>query len=157
MSGISYLSKEGMEKLKSELAGLKTTGRASIAQQLREARDKGYLSENAEYDAAKEAQGMLELKINQLEELMANARVLDDGNMDISKALLMTTVKIRNLSNKSEMKYTLVSEKEADLQKGKISSSSPIGKALLGKAVGEVVEVNVPSGKIKFEIIKISR
>lgn len=157
MSKISYYTAEGLQKLKDELAELKTKGRAEIARQLAEARDKGDLSENAEYDAAKDAQGHLELKISKLEEVIGNARLIDDSNLDTSKALILSKVKIKNLSNGMTMNYTLVSEEEADLTAGKISVKSPIGKGLLGKSVGEVAEIAVPAGKLKFEVLEISR
>ena len=154
---ISYYTKEGLEKIKAELSGLKSKGRSEIAKQIAEARDKGDLSENAEYDAAKDAQGLLELKISKLEEVVSNARVLDESKVDISRALVLSKVKIRNKANNSEMTYLLVAENEADLKTGKISVTSPIGKGLLGKKVGEVAEIVVPSGKLEFVIIDITR
>lgn len=157
MSKVSYYTAEGLQKLKDELADLKVKGRAEIARQLAEARDKGDLSENAEYDAAKDAQGHLELKIAKLEEIIGNARLIDENNLDQSKALILSKVKIRNLKNNMVMDYTLVSEEEADLAAGKISVKSPIGKGLLGKSVGETAEITVPAGKITFEILDISR
>lgn len=157
MSKVSYYTAEGLQKLKEELAELKVKGRAEIARQLAEARDKGDLSENAEYDAAKDAQGHLELKIAKLEEVVGNARLIDEGNLDQSKALILSKVKIRNVKNNMIMDYTLVSEEEADLAAGKISVKSPIGKGLLGKSVGETAEITVPAGKITFEILEISR
>ncbi|CAN5880168.1 transcription elongation factor GreA [soil metagenome] len=157
MSNVSYYTAEGLQKLKEELAELKVRGRAEIARQLAEARDKGDLSENAEYEAAKDAQGHLELKIAKLEEVVGNARLIDEGNLDQSKALILSKVKIRNVKNNLVMDYTLVSEEEADLAAGKISVKSPIGKGLLGKSVGDTAEITVPAGKITFEILEISR
>lgn len=157
MSNISYYTAEGLQKLKEELHDLKTRGRAEVARQLAEARDKGDLSENAEYDAAKDAQGHLELKIAKLEEVVGNARLIDESNLDTSKALILSKVKIKNLKNNMVMDYTLVAEEEADLASGKISVKSPIGKGLLGKSVGETAEITVPAGKIQFEILEISR
>jgi len=143
--------------LKDELKHLRTVERPSISKQIGEARDKGDLSENAEYDAAKEAQGLLEMKISKLETLIGNARVVDESQLDTSKVLVLSKVKIRNVSTKAEMEYTLVSEKEANLKEKKISVDSPIGKGLLGKAIGDIAEVQVPSGLMKLEIIGISR
>ncbi|WP_299708215.1 transcription elongation factor GreA [uncultured Pontibacter sp.] len=157
MSNISYYTAEGLQKLKEELHDLKTKGRSEVARQLAEARDKGDLSENAEYDAAKDAQGHLELKIAKLEEVVGNARLIDESNLDLSKALILSKVKIKNLKNNMVMDYTLVAEEEADLASGKISVKSPIGKGLLGKSVGEKAEITVPAGKIEFEILEISR
>ncbi|QCR22631.1 transcription elongation factor GreA [Pontibacter sp. SGAir0037] len=157
MSKISYYTAEGLQKLKEELAELKTKGRADVARQLAEARDKGDLSENAEYDAAKDAQGHLELKIAKLEEIVGNARLIDESSLDNSKALILSKVKIKNLKNNMVVDYTLVAEEEADLAAGKISVKSPIGKGLLGKSVGEVAEITVPAGKLQFEVLEISR
>jgi transcription elongation factor GreA len=157
MSNVSYFTEEGLQKLKDELKQLRNVERPSISRQIGEARDKGDLSENAEYDAAKEAQGLLEMKISKLETLIGNARVVDESQLDTSKVLVLCKVKIRNVANKSEMEYTLVSEKEADLKAKKISVDSPIGKGLLGKKVGDIAEVQVPSGLMKFEIIEINR
>jgi transcription elongation factor GreA len=157
MSNISYYTAEGLQKLKAELAELKTKGRAEVARQLAEARDKGDLSENAEYDAAKDAQGHLELKIAKLEEVVGNARLIDESNLDASKALILSKVKIKNLKNNMVMDYLLVAEEEADLASGKISVKSPIGKGLLGKSVGDVAEITVPAGKLQFEVLEISR
>jgi len=157
MGQVSYYTAEGLQKLKDELGELKTKGRAEVARQLAEARDKGDLSENAEYDAAKDAQGHLELKIAKLEEVVGNARLIDDSNLDMSKALILSKVKIKNLNNGMVMDYCLVSEEEANLAAGKISVKSPIGKGLLGKSVGDVAEISIPAGKIKFEILEISR
>ncbi len=156
MSDISYYTKEGLQRLKDELNELKTKGRTDMARQIAEARDKGDLSENAEYDAAKDAQGLLELKIAKLEGVVGNARVLDGANVDTSKVSILLTVKIKNQQNGAQMSYTLVSEEEADLKSGKISVKSPIGKGLLGKKVGETAEVQAPAGKINFEILDIS-
>lgn len=154
---VTYYTPEGLKKLKDELHQMKTVERPSISQQIADARDKGDLSENAEYDAAKEAQGLLEAKIAKLEELLANARLIDTDQLDTSKVLILSKVKIKNLANKAEMQYTLVAENEANLAEKKISIDSPIGKGLLGKKVGDVAEVQVPAGMIKFEILEISR
>ena len=156
MSGFIYLSKEGMEKLKDELNYLKRTERPKIINQISEARDKGDLSENAEYDAAKEAQGLLEARIARLENELSKSRVLDEKNIDLSTAKLLTTVKIENIQSKQKMSYTLVSESEADLKNKKISISSPIGRGLMGKKVGEIVDISVPSGVVKFKILDIT-
>lgn len=157
MSNITYLTEEGLKKLQDEITHLKTVERPSISKQIAEARDKGDLSENAEYDAAKEAQGLLELKISKMEEILANARVLDDSKIDTSKVSILSKVKIKNLGNKAMMEYLIVAENEADLKSGKISVTSPIGKGLLGKKVGEVAEIAVPSGLLKLEVVNISR
>jgi len=157
MSAISYYTAEGLKKLREELDYLKNIERARASQAIAEARDKGDLSENAEYDAAKEAQGLLEMRIAKLEEVHANARLIDESQLDVSKALVLSNVKIKNQANGQEMKYTLVAESEADLKSGKISVTSPIGKGLLGKSVGEVAEITVPNGVLKFEILEISR
>ena len=157
MSTVSYYTAEGLKKLREELNLLKDVERPRASQAIGEARDKGDLSENAEYDAAKEAQGMLEMKISKMEEILANARVIDESQLDVSKVLVLSKVRIKNLANNMEMNYTLVAESEADLKSGKISVSSPIGKGLLGKEVGDVAEVSVPSGKIRFEILSIDR
>tara|TARA_B100001094_G_scaffold142795_1_gene138372 strand:+ start:1921 stop:2394 length:474 start_codon:yes stop_codon:yes gene_type:complete len=157
MSDVSYYTKEGLKKLKDELNHLKDIERPKASNAIGEARDKGDLSENAEYDAAKEAQGMLEMKISKMEGIVANARLIDESQLDISKVLVLSKVKIKNLNNKMEMNYTLVAESEADLKAGKISVNSPIGNGLLGKKVGEVADVSVPNGTLKFEIISISR
>lgn len=151
-----YLTQEGFDKLKSELEVLKTDGRAKAAKAIAEAREKGDLSENAEYDAAKDAQGLLEFKINELEKKLANARVLDPSTLDNSKAVVFSKVKVKNLSNQKDFTYQLVSETEADLKASKISVTSPIGKGLLGKAVGEVAEITTPRGIMKFEVLDIS-
>ncbi|QQS31445.1 MAG: transcription elongation factor GreA [Sphingobacteriales bacterium] len=157
MMEIKYYTPEGLENLKKELQTLKTTGRSEMSKQIAEAREKGDLSENAEYDAAKEAQGMLERKIAQLEAELAVARILDESKLDISKVAILSKVKLKNLSLNKIMEYMLVTEVEADVKSGKISVNTPIAKGLLGKSVGEVVEVNVPSGTLKFEILEISR
>ena len=157
MSKISYYTEEGLKKLKDELNQLKDIERPKASNAIGEARDKGDLSENAEYDAAKEAQGMLEMKISKMEEVVANARLIDESQLDLSKILVLSKVKIKNLNNQMEMNYTLVAESEADLKSGKISVNSPIGKGLLGKKVGEIAEVVVPNGTLKFEIITINR
>ncbi|AWM32281.1 transcription elongation factor GreA [Hymenobacter nivis] len=157
MATINYYSPEGLQKLKDELQDLKMKGRAKAAEDLREARDKGDLSENAEYDAAKDAQGLLELKISKLEEVVGNARELDETNMDLSKVLIMSKVKLKNTKNNAVLNYTLVAEEEANLATGKISVKSPIGKGLLGKSVGDVAEITVPAGKLQFEVLEITR
>ena len=157
MSTVSYYTEEGLKKLKDELEHLKFVERPNISQQIAEARDKGDLSENAEYDAAKEAQGMLEMKISKLEEMYAGARIIDESQLDTDKVLALSIVKIRNLNTKAEMTFTLVAETEADIKTGKISVNSPIGTGLLGKKVGEVAEIQVPAGLVKFEILHISR
>lgn len=157
MSQISYFTEEGLKKVVDELNHLKKVERSSISAQIAEARDKGDLSENAEYDAAKEAQGLLELKISKLETLVANSRVVDESELDTSKVLILSKVKIKNLANGSEMEYTIVSEKEANMAEKRISVESPIAKGLLGKTIGDVAEVKVPSGVMKFEIVNISR
>jgi transcription elongation factor GreA len=157
MSNLSYYTEEGLKKMKDELANLKTKGRADMAKQIAEARDKGDLSENAEYDAAKDAQGLLELKISKLEELVANARIVDESNIDISKVSILSKVKIKNKKTGAVMDYILVAEEEADLKSGKISVKSPIGKGLLGKKKGDSAEITAPAGKIEFEIVEITR
>jgi transcription elongation factor GreA len=157
MSQINYYTEEGLKKLKDELHQMKAVERPAISRQIAEARDKGDLSENAEYDAAKEAQGLLEMRIAKLEAIVSNARVMDDTNIDTSKALILSKVKIKNLNNNAEMEYQLVAENEADLKQKKISVDSPIGKGLLGKSVGDVADVHTPGGIIKFEVIEISR
>ncbi len=157
MNKIKYYSKEGLETLRQELLELESVERPKISAAIAEARDKGDLSENAEYDAAKEAQGLLELKISKLKNLIANARVLDETKIDTSKILLYSIVKIKNISNKVEMSYTIVPESEADIKLGKISVTSPIASALLGKQSGDKITVDVPAGKIQFEILNVSR
>lgn len=157
MSDVKYFTEEGLQKLKAEVDHLISVERPSISLQIGEARDKGDLSENAEYDAAKEAQGLLELKISKMQEVVRNARIIDESKMDVSKVLILSTVKIRNTNNNMEMTYTLVPENEADLKKGKISVSSPIAQGLLGKKVGDTAEIKVPVGLIPFEIIEVTR
>ncbi|MEM1270408.1 MAG: transcription elongation factor GreA [Bacteroidota bacterium] len=157
MSNVVYLTKEGMDNLKKELHFLKTTERARIVQAIADARAQGDLSENAEYDAAKDAQGLLEAKIAQMEGTVASARLLDESQIDTSKAYILSTVHVKNLKVNKVFQYTLVSAREADFKKGKISIDSPIGKALLGKEVGDVVSVKAPAGTIKLEIQKIER
>lgn len=157
MSQINYYTKEGLKKLKDELHEMKTVQRPSISDQIAEARDKGDLSENAEYDAAKEAQGILEMKISKLESVVANARLIDDTNIDNSKVFILSKVRIKNISNGMEMEYMLVAENEADLKAKKISIDSPIGKGLLGKKQGEIADIQTPNGIIKFEVVEISR
>lgn len=156
MGEVSYITEEGLRKLKEELDHLTRVERPAISRQIAEARDKGDLSENAEYDAAKEAQGMLEMKIAKLENLIANARVIDESKIDTSTVQMMNRVKLKNLNNGQMMEYTLVSETEADLKTGKLSIQTPIAKALIGKKAGEQVEVAVPSGTISLEIVEIS-
>ena len=157
MSKIVYYSLEDLKKLKSELSQLVTVERVSISKQIAEARDKGDLSENAEYDAAKEAQGLLEMKIAKLEEKIASARVVDTSKLATDKVLLYSTIRIKNLTSKMELNYTLVPESESNIVKKKISVSSPIGKGLLGKKIGEIAEIDVPSGTVDFKILSISR
>lgn len=157
MSKVSYYTAEGLKKLRDELNQLKDVERPRASQDIAEARDKGDLSENAEYDAAKEAQGMLEMKISKLEETLSGARVIDESQFDNSKVLVLSKVKIKNKSNGMEMSYTLVADGEADLSAGKLSVNSPIGKGLLGKSLGDIAEIKVPSGIIKFIITDISR
>jgi transcription elongation factor GreA len=157
MSQVAYYTAEGLQKLKDELHHMKTVQRPSISQQIAEARDKGDLSENAEYDAAKEAQGLLEAKISKLETLIANARLIDESQIDNSRVFILSKVKIKNVNNNAIVEYTLVAENEANLAAKKISVDSPIGKGLLGKSVGDVAEVQVPAGLVKFEILEISR
>ncbi len=156
MSQISYFTQEGLQKLKDELHALRTKGRADMAKQIAEARDKGDLSENAEYDAAKDAQGLLELKISKLETVVGNARVIDEASLDNSKVSILSKVKIKNKKNGMQVSYVLVSEEEADLKAGKISVKSPIGKGLLGKKVGEIASVEAPAGVMEFEVLEIS-
>ncbi|GHB62541.1 transcription elongation factor GreA [Persicitalea jodogahamensis] len=157
MAKVSYYTEEGLNRLKAELNEMKTKGRTHIAHQIAEARDKGDLSENAEYDAAKDAQGLHEMKIAKLEEILSTARILDESSIDTSMVAVLSTVKIKNMKNGAEMSYTLVSEEEADLKTGKISVGSPIGKGLLGKRIGEVAEIKIPAGTVEFEVIDISR
>ncbi|HZW62303.1 MAG TPA: transcription elongation factor GreA [Flavobacteriaceae bacterium] len=157
MSNVSYYTAEGLKKLRDELNYLKDVERPKASQAIADARDKGDLSENAEYDAAKEAQGLLEMKIAKMEETLSNARLIDESQLDTSKVLVLSKVKIKNQTNGMQMAYTLVAESEANLAAGKISVSSPIGKGLLGKKVGDVAEIKVPNGIMKFEILEISR
>jgi len=157
MSKTSYYTEEGLKKLKEELNQLKDIERPKASQAIAEARDKGDLSENAEYDAAKEAQGMLEMRIARMEDNYANARLIDESQLDVSKVLVLSTVELLNKTNGMKMTYTLVAQSEADLKTGKISVNSPIGQGLLGKKVGEMAEITVPSGTIQLEIINISR
>ena len=153
---VSYYTKEGLDKLRNELSELKSKGRADIARQIAEARDKGDLSENAEYDAAKDAQGLLEAKIAQLEDLVSNARLLDENNIDTSKVSILSKVTIKNKKNGASVTYTLVSEEEADLKAGKISTMSQIGKGILVKKKGEVAKITTPAGEIEFEVVNIT-
>ncbi|HPF11519.1 MAG TPA: transcription elongation factor GreA [Flavobacteriaceae bacterium] len=157
MSKVSYYTAEGLKKLRDELNQLKDVERPRASQAIADARDKGDLSENAEYDAAKEAQGLLELRIAKLEEVVANARLIDESQLDVSKVLVHSTVKIKNPANNMVVTYKLVAQSEADLKAGKISVDSPIGKGLLGKQVGDVAEIQVPNGMLKFEVLEISR
>ncbi len=157
MAKISYYTEEGLNRLKAELTELKTKGRAFIAHQIAEARDKGDLSENAEYDAAKDAQGHHELRISRLEDIVANARLLDESTIDASQVSVLSKVTIKNVKSGAEMLYTLVSEEEADLKAGRISVGSPIGKGLLGKRVGDKATITVPAGVLEFEVVDIAR
>jgi len=156
MADIQYFTEEGLENLKKELHDLKSVQRPSISQQIADARDKGDLSENAEYDAAKEAQGHLEAKISKMEDLLSRARVMDQDMLDNSKVMILSKVKVKNLKTDKDLVYTIVSEKEADFKTGRISSGSPIAKGLLGKSVGAIADIEVPAGKIQFEILEIS-
>ena len=157
MSDTKYFTEEGLQKLRKEIENLTTIERPKISQQISEARDKGDLSENAEYDAAKEAQGMLELKISKLQGSLRNARIIDESKMDDTKVYLLSTVTIKNTKNNATMKYTLVPEEESNLKIGKLSVESPISKGLLGKEVGETVDITIPAGTVTFEIIDITR
>ena len=157
MSDLIYLTEEGLNNLKKEIKHLTSVERPGISKQIAEARDKGDLSENAEYDAAKEAQGMLEMHISKLEDRLSNARIIDESQLDLSKVLVLSIVKIKNIANGATMIYTLVAENEADLKAGKISVNSPIAKGLLGKEVGDKAEIKVPNGIMEFEIVEISR
>lgn len=157
MSDVTYYTQEGLDKLKEELHKLKTVDRAAISKAIAEARDKGDLSENAEYDAAKEAQGMHEAKISKMEATLSSARIIDESKLDLTKVLALSIVKIKNVKNGATMSYQLVPETEADLKTGKISVKSPIAQGLLGKSVGDTTEIQVPAGKIEFEILEISR
>jgi len=156
MAQASYMTEEGLARLKKELEELTTVERPAISQQIAEARDKGDLSENAEYDAAKEAQGLLEMRIARMEDMVANARIIDESKIDTSRVQILNKVKIKNIKNSMQVEYMLVSENEADIKNGKISVATPIAKGLLGKEVGDVVEIKVPSGIMSFEIIEIS-
>lgn len=156
MAEVNYMSKEGYDNLKKEIEQLKTVERPKISRQIADARDKGDLSENAEYDAAKEAQGLLELKISKLEESLANSRILDTSKLDITKVGILSKVRVLNKKVNKEMTYTIVAEKEANLKEGKISVKSPIGKGLMGKKVGDTADVVVPAGTIPFEILEIT-
>ncbi|MCU0325993.1 MAG: transcription elongation factor GreA [Spirosomaceae bacterium] len=156
MAKVQYYTEEGYNALKSKLHELKTKGRAEMARQIAEARDKGDLSENAEYDAAKDAQGLMEMEISKMEELLSTARILDESDIDLSRVSLMTTVKIKNAKNGAMMKYTLVPEEEADLKQSKISINSPFGKGLLGKKVGEKAQIQAPAGLVEVEILEIT-
>jgi transcription elongation factor GreA len=157
MSNVAYYTEEGLKRLKDELYDMKTVQRPKISEQIAEARDKGDLSENAEYDAAKEAQGLMEMKIAKMETLVANARIIDNSIIDNSRVYILSTVLIKNVANDMQVSYTLVAENEADLKLKKISIDSPIGKGLLGKVVGDVADVQTPNGIVKFEILEISR
>ena len=157
MSAVSYYTPEGLKKLKDELDQLKNVARPKASQDIAEARDKGDLSENSEYDAAKEAQGLLEMRISKMEAVYSNARLIDETQLDVNKVLVLSNVKIKNQANGMEQKFSLVAESEADLKTGKISVTSPIGKGLLGKMLGEVAEIQVPNGVLKFEILEIWR
>jgi transcription elongation factor GreA len=157
MTTVNYVTEEGLQRLRKELEQLKSVERPKISQQIAEARDKGDLSENAEYDAAKEAQGLLELRISNLESVVANSRIIDETKIDISQVQIMTKVKLENVTTRAVMEYTLVAESEANIKEGKLSVGTPIAKSLLGKKVNDVVEVQVPSGIVKFKILKISR
>ena len=157
MGKISYYTQEGLKELRDKLDHLKDVERPRASQAIGEARDKGDLSENAEYDAAKEAQGMLEMEISKLEETLSNARIIDESKLDSSKVLVHSMVKIKNLTNSATMQYKLVAQSEANLAQGKISVESPIGKGLLGKTLGDIAEIEIPNGNVKFEILEISR
>ena len=157
MSKVSYYTEEGLQKLRAELDKLRDIERPKASQAIAEARDKGDLSENAEYDAAKEAQGMLEMQIAKLENTLANARIINESELDTSKVLVLSTVEVKNKANGAQMKYTLVAQSEADLKSGKISVDSPIGKGLLGKKVGDIAIISVPNGSIELEIVSIAR
>ena len=157
MSKVSYYTEEGLKKLRAELDKLRDIERPKASQAIAEARDKGDLSENAEYDAAKEAQGMLEMQIAKLENTLANARIINESELDTSKVLVLSTVEVKNKANGAQMKYTLVAQSEADLKSGKISVDSPIGKGLLGKKIGDIAVITVPNGNIELEIVSITR
>ncbi|HUW05698.1 MAG TPA: transcription elongation factor GreA [Williamwhitmania sp.] len=157
MAQVNYVTEEGLQRLKAELDQLKNVERPAISRQIAEARDKGDLSENAEYDAAKEAQGLLEMKISKLDDIVANTRVLDESKIDTSKVQILNRVTIKNLKTKAKMVYLLVAESEANIKEGRLSIGTPIAQALLGKKVGDTVDVQVPSGMVTFEIMEISR
>ena len=157
MTTVNYVTEEGLQRLRKEVEQLKNVERPKISQQIAEARDKGDLSENAEYDAAKEAQGLMELRIANLEAVIANSRIIDESKINISQVQILTKIKIKNLATKAVMEYTLVAESEANVKEGKLSIKTPIAKSLLGKKVGDIVEVQIPAGKCKFEILNISR
>lgn len=157
MSGVKYFTKEGLEKLKLELERMKSIERPAISNQIAEAREKGDLSENAEYDAAKNAQGMLELRISKLEDILSNARVIDESQLDENKVSILSKVKILNLKTNTKVVYELVPENESDIKQGKISVSSPVARGLLGKAVGDIAEIHVPAGVLSFQVLEISR
>jgi transcription elongation factor GreA len=157
MSDIKYFTPEGLQKVKDELQQLVTVERPLISRQIAEARDKGDLSENAEYAAAKEAQSMLEIKISKLQDVLSNARLVDEKKLDNSRVLIFSTVKLKNTSNGSQVSYTLVAENEANIKQGKISVNSPIAKGILGKTIGETVEITIPAGAITFKILEITR
>ncbi len=157
MSKVVYLTEEGLHKLQAELNHLKSVERPAISRMIAEARDKGDLSENAEYDAAKEAQGMLELKISKLEDTVANSRIIDETRIDISKVQILNKIKLKNLKTNTSVEYVLVAESEANLKEGKLSVGTPIAKALMGKVVGDIVDVQIPSGTVQFQIVEISR
>lgn len=156
MNKLSYMTEEGMKKLREELEHMMNVDRPSISRQIAEARDKGDLSENAEYDAAKEAQGLLEMRIARLQDTLANARIIDKSKLDKGTVQILSTVKLLNINTKAEMSYTIVSESEANLKEGKISISTPIAKGLLGKKVGDQADIKVPNGLMSFEILEIS-
>ena len=157
MSGVKYFTKEGLEKLKLELERMKSIERPAISNQIAEAREKGDLSENAEYDAAKNAQGMLELKISKLEDVLSNARIIDESQLDENKVSILSKVKVLNLKTNTKVVYELVPENESDIKQGKISVSSPVARGLLGKAVGDIAEIHVPAGVLSFQVLEISR
>ena len=153
---VVYMTEDGYKKLADEIAQMEAVDRKAISAQIAEARDKGDLSENAEYDAAKEAQGMLEMKIAQMKETLANARIIDESKLKTDSVQILNTVRVKNLANKQEMTYTLVSENEANIREGKLAINTPIGKGLLGKKIGEVAEINVPAGLMRFEVVSIT-
>lgn len=153
---VVYMTEDGYKKLADEIAQMEAVDRKAISAQIAEARDKGDLSENAEYDAAKEAQGMLEMKIAQMKETLANARIIDESKLKTDSVQILNTVRVKNLANKQEMTYTLVSENEANIREGKLAINTPIGKGLLGKKIGEVAEINVPAGLMRFEVVSVS-